>query len=87
VTAVSKGEQVRLRGRHFLPHVKLLLLAYPMSVHGKPVVIGTVHSNAKGRFTYTRTLARLPLGQYAVRAWSQNAFAAQMAETFIQVVI
>lgn len=87
VTSVSRGEEIRLRGKHFLPHVKLLLIAYPMSEHAKPVVIGDVRSNGKGAFTYTRTLATLPLGQYAVRAWSQNAFAAQMAETFIQVVI
>jgi hypothetical protein len=51
------------------------------------VVIGTVKTNGDGAFIYTRTLADLPLGQYAVRAWSQDAFAAQMAETFIQVVI
>ncbi len=87
VSSVSRGEQIHVRGKHFLPHVKLLLVAYPMSARGKPVIVGTVRTDAKGAFTYTRTLTKLPMGQYALRAWSQNAFAAQMAETFIQVVI
>lgn len=87
VASASGGERVQIRGKHFLPRVKLLLVAYPLSAKAKPVVIGTVKTNGDGAFIYTRTLADLPLGQYAVRAWSQDAFAAQMAETFIQVVI
>jgi hypothetical protein len=44
-------------------------------------------SGGSGGFTYTRVVPKLALGQYVVRAWSQDAFAAEMAETYIQVVI
>lgn len=87
VSSVVHGERVTVAGKHFLPRVKLLLIAYPMSVRGKPVIIGTARSDGSGAFTYTRTIGKLPLGEYALRAWSQDALAAQMAETFIQVVI
>lgn len=87
VSPAPQGETVHIRGRHFLPRVKLLLVIYPMSVHRKPVILGRVRSNSQGRFAYTRTVRKLSLGQYAVRAWSQDALATQMAETFIQVVI
>jgi hypothetical protein len=87
VTPAAHGEHVQLRGRHFVSNVKLLLVAYPLSTRGKPVVLGTVHSDGHGAFAYTRTVRTLPLGQYVVRAWSQSALTAQVAETFIQVVI
>jgi hypothetical protein len=87
VAPAQHGERITIRGRHFLSHVKLLLVAYPMSARGKPIVIGTIDTDGTGAFSYAHTVPKLPLGQYVVRAWSQNAFAAEMAETFIQVVI
>jgi hypothetical protein len=87
VALTSHGERISVTGRHFLPRVKLLLVAYPMSARGKPTVIGMARSGGSGGFTYTRVVPKLALGQYVVRAWSQDAFAAEMAETYIQVVI
>lgn len=87
VALTQRGERITMTGQQFLPRVKLLLVAYPMSARGKPVVIGMARSDGSGAFTYTRVVPKLRLGQYVVRAWSQDAFAAEMAETYIQVVI
>jgi hypothetical protein len=81
------GDRIIVRGTGFLPHRKLLLVAYPIDVKGKPLVVGTTRSGAYGGFRYVRSLGKLPLGQYALRAWSDDALSAQMAETFFQVVI
>lgn len=87
VSAVSGGESLTIRGRRFLPRIKLLLIAYPIDAGGKPVVVGKVRSGHHGAFKYSRTVSGLALGQYTLRAWSNDALAAQMAETFFQVVI
>lgn len=86
-SSYGKGARVTVRGQRFLSHLKLLLVAYPMDVRGKPILVGDARTNARGAFRFVTTLRKLPPGQYALRAWSQNALAAQMADTFFQVVI
>lgn len=81
------SNRIIVRGTGFLPHLKVLLIAYPIDVKGRPLVVGTTRSGRYGRFKYVRSFARLALGQYLLRAWSDNALAAQMAETYFQVVI
>lgn len=81
------AETVRVQGSQFLPREKLLLVAYPMSVRGKPIVVGIARCGRKGRFRFETTLRGLAPGQYALRAYSQDAMSAQMGETFFEVVI
>jgi len=86
-SSVGNGDIIRVRGTGFLPNLKVLLVAYPIDVSGKPIALGTTKCNARGSFTYSRTVPTLALGQYLVRAWSDDAMAAQMAESYFQVVI
>jgi hypothetical protein len=81
------AEVVRVKGRAFLPYEKLLLIAYPMSVRGKPIVVGRARCGRKGNFHFETTMSELAPGQYALRAYSQDALSAQMGETFFEVVI
>jgi hypothetical protein len=86
-TGVAGGDRIRVRGANFMPRLKLLLIAYPIDIRGRPIVVGTVRCGSHGRFKYSRMLTKLSLGQYALRAWSTDAMSAQMAETYFQVVI
>ena len=81
------AEIVHVHGTDFLPRERLLLVAYPMSVRGKAIIIGYTHCGRRGRFRFHRTLPGLPPGQYALRAYSQDGLSAQMGETFFEVVI
>jgi hypothetical protein len=82
-----RGEVLSVRGHHFLSRARLLLIAYPLDVKARPIVVGRARASAAGTFRYRGVLRHLAPGQYALRAWSQNALSAQMAETFFQVVI
>lgn len=81
------GDRIAVTGKNFLPNLRLLLVAYPIDVRGKPIVVGRVRSDPHGAFHYARSLRKLALGQYVLRAWSQNALVTQMAESFFQVLI
>jgi hypothetical protein len=87
VSSASGGDRLFIQGRRFLPHLKLLLVAYPIDTGGKAVVIGTTWCGRRGGFRYSRTVTGLALGQYVLRAWSNDALVAEMAETYFQVVI
>jgi hypothetical protein len=83
----SPGEQLSVRGRRFLPHLSLLLICYAMSGNQKPVIVGTVRSDGRGRFSLTKTIKKLPQGQYVLRAAAVNSYAVQVADAFFQIVL
>jgi hypothetical protein len=83
----SGGEQLAVDGRHFLPHLRLLLISYGMTGKQKPIVVGSVRSDAKGRFSLTKTIKALAPGQYVLRAAALDSYAAQVADAFYQVVM
>jgi hypothetical protein len=87
VSTKSSGERLSIQGRHFLPHLKLLLISYSMTGKQKPDVVGTITSNAKGSFFVTKTIKMLAPGQYVLRAAAVNSYAAQVADAFYQVVL
>lgn len=87
ITSAGKDEQVRVRGRQFIPHLKLLLIAYPLFSGGNSVLLGNAQADGKGSFTYSVVTPSLHTGEYFLRAWSADALAAQMAEAYFQVVI
>jgi hypothetical protein len=50
-------------------------------------VLGTLKSDQRGDFRFSMPTKRLGQGQYVLRAFSQSTLAAQMAETFFEVVV
>lgn len=87
VLPAGNGETLQIRGRRFLPRLRLLLVAYAMSAAGHPVVLGAVQTNARGKFVFVSSGRSLAPGQYVLRAWSADALSAQMAEAFFQVLM
>ncbi len=85
VTGAPGHEYLVVHGNHFLPGLRLVLIAYPVGKGAKPVDVGTSRTNSAGKLSYSH-LERLPSGQYILRAWSASALSSQMAETFFQVV-
>ncbi|MGH2442791.1 MAG: hypothetical protein ACRDFX_06470 [Chloroflexota bacterium] len=83
----SDGDTVRIRGKAFLHHSQLLLVAYLVTRHPKPILLGSSRSSSTGRFSFQLTTRKLAPGEYTLRAYSTNALAAQMAETYFQVAI
>jgi hypothetical protein len=80
-------DRLRVSGRHFLPHLRLLLISYAMSGKQKPVVVGPVRTNARGSFSATKIVKALPAGQYVLRAAALDSYAAQVADAFFQIVM
>lgn len=78
-------ELLTVRGTHFLPTLRLVLIAYPVATGARPMDMGVARTNSSGKLSYSH-LERLPSGQYILRAWSASALSSQMAETFFQVV-
>jgi hypothetical protein len=86
VASGSSTGELEVSGSHFLPRLKLVLVAY-RATGGDPVaVLGTVDTGAGGHFTLTAHKQLAP-GEYILRAWSTSTLSAQMAETFFQVVL
>jgi hypothetical protein len=50
-------------------------------------MLGSVQVNARGRFAFTGPIDKLEPGQYVLRAWSSSSVAAEMAQTFFEVVV
>lgn len=87
VGPTGSGDALRVRGTGFLPHVHLLLITYPLDLPRRPFVLAQAYSSAHGTFLVIRVVRRLPLGQYALRAYTVSGVAAQMAEGYFEVVI
>jgi hypothetical protein len=87
VQPAGKGETLQVSGRRFLPHLRLLLVAYSMSANGHPIVLGAVQTDPRGRFAFVSSGRSFVPGQYVLRAWSADALSAQMAEAFFQVLV
>lgn len=81
------GETIKVRGKHFLPYLTLLLVAYPMFTGAKAILLGRTRSDSVGRVRFTTTISAFRAGQYDLRAWSSNGLAAQMADAFFEVVV
>jgi len=81
------GDVLVISGRRFIPDVRLVLVAYPTFEAHKYFVLGTVQSDRRGDFRLSMPTKRLGQGQYVLRAFSQSTLAAQMAETFFEVVV
>lgn len=83
----SGGGTLAISGRRFVPGFRLTLIAYSTVTGRQPVVLGNVQVNARGRFSLSRPIDRLEPGQYILRAWSASSMAAEMAQTFFEVVV
>lgn len=89
VEAIPGGrtEVLQVTGRKFLPDVSLLMVAYALVRPRHPMIIGTIHTDSRGRFQFTYSSRKLVPGQYILQAWSQSEFSAQMAQELFQVVV
>jgi hypothetical protein len=87
VSARRKGERVVVRGRRFLPKLRLVLIAYPMVAGGKVQVFGSLKTAKNGSFKFLMVTRKLQPGQYLLEALSQSALSTQMSQTFFQVVV
>jgi hypothetical protein len=85
VVARGSGVLATVTGRHFVPHFKLALVAYPTVGKARPKVLGMVRASQRGSFLFRGSIKRLPPGQYILRSWSVSDLAAQMAETSFEV--
>ncbi len=80
------GDRVTIEGHGFVPKVKLLLVAYPLFAKQHAVVLGTAESSNRGQFSFHGNTLKLLPGQYALRVWTMDALAAQVSDTYFQVV-
>jgi hypothetical protein len=87
VTPTSSGGTLSILGKKFVPGFQLTLIAYSTIGTRKPIVLGNVQVNSYGRFTFSRPMDQLQPGQYILRAWSASSVAAEMAQTFFEVVV
>jgi len=61
-----------------VPGFQLTLIAYSTVGGRKPIVLGNVQVDSRGRFSFTRPVDDLEPGQYVLRAWSASSVAAEM---------
>lgn len=87
VTPTAGGGTLSVTGKKFVPGFQLTLIAYSTVGGRKPIVLGTVQVNSRGRFSFARPVDDLEPGQYVLRAWSSSSMAAEMAQTFFEVVV
>ena len=87
VTPAQGGGTLSIYGKKFVPGFRLTLIAYSTVSGRKPIVLGTVQVNSRGHFTFNRPVNDLEPGQYVLRAWSASSVAAEMAQTFFEVVV
>lgn len=80
------GPWLHIHGSRFVPHLRLVLIAYPLAGH-KPIVLGRARTNDRGTFSARAHATKLSTGEYVLRAWSSNQVSAQMAQAVFQVVI
>jgi hypothetical protein len=87
VLPAAPGDTLHISGLHFLPHLKLALVVYPLFKGPSAAVIGRPVTDAYGRFVLVHIDPKLVPGQYLLRAWSLDALSSQLAETYFQVVV
>jgi hypothetical protein len=87
VTSSSSGGTLTVVGKKFVPGFQLTLIAYSTVGGRTPIVLGTVQVNSRGRFAFAWPMDQLQPGQYILRAWSASSVAAEMAQTFFEVVV
>jgi hypothetical protein len=87
VTTASGGGTLSIAGKKFVPGFQLTLIAYSTVGGRTPIVLGNVQVNSRGRFSFARPMDQLEPGQYVLRAWSVSSVAAEMAQTFFEVVV
>lgn len=85
VTGSPGNVYLSVHGNHFLPRLRLVLIAYPVGKGARALYLGVCRTSSSGKLSYAH-LERLTSGQYILRAWSASALSSQMAETFFQVV-
>ncbi|MDQ2742965.1 MAG: hypothetical protein M3Z66_11815 [Chloroflexota bacterium] len=89
LTAEVAGDPGRqaivIRGRGFVPRLRLLLIAYPLERGSVPRVLAETRADTRGRIDLIRTGRNLRPGEYLIRAWSESAISSQMAQTILQV--
>ncbi len=84
----GKGDgTLAIVGKKFIPKFHLTLIAYPAAGGRAPIVLGNARANARGAFSFSVPTDSLHPGQYILRAWSASSLAAQMAQTFFEVVV
>ena len=87
VSLDRSGEHLAVRGRRFLPHLRLMLVAYAMFTGPKARRIGVVWADSRGRFSLTRSVRGFAPGQYVLSAWAMSALSSQVADTFFEVTM
>jgi hypothetical protein len=87
IVPAAGGGTLSIIGKKFVPGFQLVLIAYSTVNGRKPVVLGNVQVNSRGRFTFSGPIDKLQPGQYILRAWSNSSVAAEMAQTFFEVVV
>ncbi len=87
VAPTAGGGTLSISGKKFVPGFQLTLIAYSTVGGRKPIVLGNVQVDSRGRFTLARPVDDLEPGQYILRAWSNSSVAAEMAQTFFEVVV
>lgn len=85
VTGSPGNEYLSVHGNHFLPRLRLVLIAYPVGKGTRATYLGACRTSSSGTLSYSHR-ERLSSGQYILRVWSASALSSQMAETFFQVV-
>jgi hypothetical protein len=85
-TPDAAGDRVAVTGRRFVPNTRLLVVAYLLLHPKKAVILGRPRTDARGGLSFSVSTAKLAPGQYVLRAYTVSAIAAQMAETYFQVV-
>jgi hypothetical protein len=87
VSPTERGGTLSIYGKKFVPGFRLTLIAYSTVAGRKPIVLGNVQVNSRGHFSFNRPVDDLEPGQYVLRAWSASSVAAEMAQTFFEVVV
>jgi len=81
----GSGDRLRVRGRRFLAHTHLVLVAYPLFHGQKALVLGKVSTNRHGAFASRYQTRKLAPGAYELRAYSSESEVAQTVSTYFQV--
>lgn len=81
----TKGLQITIHGRRFVPHLNIVLIATSLGPRATQVILGQAATDAHGTFSIRKMSRALAAGQYVLRAWSTSAGSAQMAEYFFEV--
>ena len=81
------GQRVQVVGRGFPPHLRVLLVAYPMFRKAKAVALGTAYATAGGRVQFGAGPLHLVTGEYSLHVWTAQGLTTDLAQTYFQVVL